>query len=545
MNDKKIEDILRNLAQEHIPQDVHKITEEAFQNFEKTLLPQRQHILWEKIMRSSFAKLAAAAVIIATITIIATLWNKTVPTMIPTASASAAQVLLTEAAKAVEDVKSIHIKARMRTLPGDNFSLIGLEYDFVPIEMWKKVDDAGIVQWRIEKPGRVIATNVDSTIMLIKPNAVVKERPCRIGAFDTWCGHLMNVDGLIDNALKETMNRSNDQLCMHSEVVKSGTELVIEIESTAQGLFQGLFANDYLMNKFISTSDHKKVYRFDAETKLLKGFEVFVHTDKEDVLVFEVTDIEYNPQIDNGLFTLELPADVIRHQEPQNLDEKYRQMGPKEVAQAFFGAFADENWDEVIKFWTVSAVSENIKQLYGGLQIINIGEPFKSGFLYPGWFVPYEIRLRPREFNMRVSNANPAKRFVITGEFDGGMRLQEESKWSNEPEILPDNDTYAKMSPQEAVKAFYEAFSKLDFNEMRKFMPDSYVNEIKGELKEAAKHGIDVQKQLPVVEVGDAFWSQEQSAYFVKCRDLSRIKKWNLAVRNDNPAKRYVVDGGF
>jgi len=64
MNDKKIEDILRELAQEHIPQDVQKITEEALRNFNETGLPQRRHILWEKIMRSQFIKLTAAAVII-------------------------------------------------------------------------------------------------------------------------------------------------------------------------------------------------------------------------------------------------------------------------------------------------------------------------------------------------------------------------------------------------------------------------------------------------------------------------------------------------
>jgi hypothetical protein len=64
MNDKKIKDILQILAQEHIPQDVQKITEETLRNFNETLLPQRRLMLWEKIMRSSFIKLAAAAVII-------------------------------------------------------------------------------------------------------------------------------------------------------------------------------------------------------------------------------------------------------------------------------------------------------------------------------------------------------------------------------------------------------------------------------------------------------------------------------------------------
>jgi hypothetical protein len=145
---------------------------------------------------------------------------------------------------------------------------------------------------------------------------------------------------------------------------------------------------------------------------------------------------------------------------------------------------------------------------------------------------------------VRLSNANSAKRFVITGEYDSKMQLTEEVNWPNEPAVLADNDAYAKMSPQEVLKEYYDAVSRLDFNEMQKFVPDSYAKKFKSECEAAAKYGIDVKKQLPIVEVGESTWSAEQSAYFVKCRQAG-VKKWNLAVRNDNPAKRWVVDGGF
>ncbi len=493
--------------------------------------------IWRTIMHSRITKLAAAAVIIVSVVFFATILNKTVPT----ASAAAVQIL-TEASKAVEDVKSIHIKAQMRTLAGDNFSYIGLDLNFVPIEMWKKTDDANVLRWRIEKPQRVIVTDGNSTIMLMRPNYAVKaERLYPIGCFDAWFGPLMNVDGLLDSAMREAKNRSDTELHLRQIVSSSGPESVLEIESKAAGDL----TNDYLKNKFIFESDHKEVYYFDAETKLLKGFEVFVHTNKGDVLIFEVNEIEYNPQIDDELFTLELPQDVIWSQQPQVLpdNEKYVNMTPKQAAEAFFKACADANWDEYLKFQGISRVDERIKEIYGGLEIISIGEPFKSG-LYGGWFVPYEIKLHPKEVNVRLSNANSAKRFVITGEYDPNLKVTEELKWSNEPEVLANNDTYAKMSPQDALKAFYDATSRLDFNEMSKFVPDSYVNKFKSECETAAKYGIDVQKQLPIVEVGESTWSAEQSAYFVKCRQAG-VKRWNLAVRNDNPAKRWVVDGGF
>ena len=387
-----------------------RIVREQALKLRKANQDKHQVNIWRLIMRSPITKFAAAAVILIAIVVSATLWNRT----IPTASASAVQVL-TDAAKAVEGVKSIHIKAKMRTPPRHNMGMIGLKYDLVPIEMWKEVNEAGILRWRIEKPGRVIVTNADSTIMFIRPNRAVKERPCPIGSFDTWYGHIMNVDGLIDNALKTTMNRASDQLCMRNEVVKEGTELVIEIESTTQGDY----TNDYFKNMFISDSDNKKVYYFDAETKLLKGFEVFVHTDKGDVLIFEVNEIEYNPQLDDGLFTLELPKDVIWEEQPKDVGDKYRQLTPKQMAEAFFKACSEENWDEFLKFWTMSAVDDDLKSYLGGLQVISLGEPFKSGN-YPGWFVPYEIKMKNgtvRKANLSVRNDNPAKRYV----FDGGI----------------------------------------------------------------------------------------------------------------------------
>ncbi len=367
--------------------------------------------IWRIIMKSRITKIAAAAAIIIAAALITNILNKPIPVI---STASAAQ-LLTEAAKAVEDVWSIHIKARMRTRPGDNLGMISLEGDFIPIEMWKKVDDAGVVLWRIEKPGRVIVTNEDSTIMLMGQNEAVKARPSPIGAFDSWYGHLMNVDEIIDNVLKETMEQPNDQVCMYNEVAKEGTELVLETESAARGDF----TNDWCKNSGIETSDHKKVYRFDAESKLLKGFEVYVHTDKEDILIFEVTDIEYNPEIDDGMFTLELPKDMIWYEEPKPLadNEKYQRITPEEAARAFFQSCTDENWDETLKFWPMSAVDDKLKSYLGGLEIISIGEPFKSG-LYPGWFVPYEIKFRNgriKKMNLAVRNDNPAKRYIVDG----------------------------------------------------------------------------------------------------------------------------------
>ena len=98
---------------------------------------------------------------------------------------------------------------------------------------------------------------------------------------------------------------------------------------------------------------------------------------------------------------------------------KYENMTPKEMTQVFFQACADEDWDELIKFMPDLKVSQKAKDYYGGLEIINIGEPFKSE-AYHGLFVPYEIKLksgRIKKWNLAVTNRNLVERYM----FDGGF----------------------------------------------------------------------------------------------------------------------------
>jgi len=499
----------------------------------------RHFRIWRRIMNSRVTKYAAAAVIIIAVLLSVSIFHQSVPTV------SAAQQVLQDAIEAVSDVWSVHMKARMRTRPSDNFSNIGLNYDFVEIEMWKRTDENGVVQWRVEKPGRVLVMDGQNTTMLIRPNhGVLMEKPLPLGCFDSWSGRLLNVHDLLDNELKNAKNNPDRELFLRHENINGQDKIILEVDVAAN-----VPEGDYLRNSFITNSDHLKVYQFDANTKLLEGLQVYVHTEDKDILIFEITDIEYNSEIENGIFALDLPENMNWYGQPQKLsdNEKYEKMTPKEAATAFFQACAEENWEEVLKFKTSSQIDERTKAYLGGLEIISIGEPFQSeGYARNGlgWFVPYEIRLRPVERNAQLSKANSADRFVITGWYDNKMQVQDEVKWSNEPEILPDNDTYVKMSPDEVVRAYYDALSRLDWDEMRKFMPTDDVEKMQHQCEEAAKYNIDIQKNLPTIEVIKTFWSAEHSSYFVTYREF-RVKKFNLAIRKDNSANRFVVDGGL
>ena len=305
----------------------------------------------------------------------------------------------------------------MRTLPRDNFSNIGLNYDFVDMEMWKRTNTNGQVQWRVEKTGRVLLMDGEKTIMFLRPNfGVLDERALPLGCFDSWSGRLLNVQDLLDNELQNAKNNPDREVCLRHEEVEGSDKIVLEVNVTTS-----IPENDYLRNKFIQKSDHVKVYRFDAETKLLEALQVYVRTADEDVLIFEVTDIEYNIDIDDSVFVLDFPEDMIWRKEPEILpdNERYENMTPKEAAETFFQACAEENWEEVLKFWTASRIDERLKAYLGGIEIISIGEPFQSkGYSSKGWLVPYEIRLKTghvKKHNLAIRKDNDANRFVVDG----------------------------------------------------------------------------------------------------------------------------------
>ncbi|HBG28438.1 MAG: hypothetical protein A2Y10_10935 [Planctomycetes bacterium GWF2_41_51] len=363
-----------------------------------------------KIMKSRITKFTLAAVIVIAAGLGITLLNKST-------SAAFANQVLAEAIKTVSAIDSIHIKAQMRTLPADNFSLIKLDFDFVPIELWKKVYPDGSVKWKIEKPGRLIVMDGNTTTLFIKPNFVSSFGPSsQIRGYDCdWFGKIADVKNLLESEYEYvTKNPKSESLLSH-QTIEDRDKTILEIYIPAQGDYK----NDYLKNSFLNDSDRTNIYYFDTETKNLEKFEIVVHSDQKDVLVFETIEINYAPEINDNIFIVELPANTVAFKEPQVLSDKYQNMKPKEMASAFFEACSNEDWDEFLKFWPMSAVDERLKTYLGGLDVISLGEPFQSG-IYPGWFVPYEIKFKngtTKKHNLAVRKDNSAGRYV----FDGGL----------------------------------------------------------------------------------------------------------------------------
>jgi hypothetical protein len=102
-----------------------------------------------------------------------------------------------------------------------------------------------------------------------------------------------------------------------------------------------------------------------------------------------------------------------------------------------------------------------------------------------------------------------------------------------------ENARYAAMPADEAARGFFEACGRGDWAEVEKFWPG--VVPLDDRMKEALD-GVEV------VSLGKPFNRPGFAATFVPYEirfKNGETKKFNLAIRRDNPAGRWMFDGGL
>jgi len=328
-----------------------------------------------------------------------------------------AEEVMTRGAQVVAKLTSIRFRGELRTWPVDNFGYINADCPFCPIELWKQFEPQ--LKWRIEKPGRVVVMDGESTVMLLKPEHVAVKHPFRTtSAFDTdWLQQIANVSETISNEL-DNARAKGWKLSLKQEAGTDG-----RLESVVTILAKTTVpANDYEKNNWIWTADTRRVYRFDAQSGLLEAMQVYLLRPSGDVKIFDLSQIDYNQPIEPGVWTLELPADVswVQNQLPTLTNNAvYAAMTPEQAAKAFFEACSRNDWGEAGKFLVESPVPNMLKQKLGGLQIISIGTAFTSA-AGKDQIVPYEIKLQygtNRKWNLALAKDQASGRWFV----DGGL----------------------------------------------------------------------------------------------------------------------------
>ncbi len=137
----------------------------------------------------------------------------------------------------------------------------------------------------------------------------------------------------------------------------------------------------------------------------------------------------------------------------------------------------------------------------------------------------------------RIEYDEPIDPALFTIELPKDVELFDWRKEYKEPQLLPDNEKYEKMTPREAAQAFFEACAKEDWDEVQKF-----------EIAPLDERFKKTYGGLKIVHLGEAFKAKTYFGWYIPYQIKLRhgtIKKWNLAMRKDNKAHRYVEDGGI
>ncbi len=169
--------------------------------------------------------------------------------------------VLGQAAHAMQGLRSVHISAEMRTAPNDNFELILLDGEMVSTDLWKWYSEPA--QWRVEKTGRVVVCDGETSLLWIKNSNVAAEARAQASeGFIGWLAPLMDVEQVLDSELRLAEEQGSSVTVEDGIGPDGAAEVHVYVEATAQGDY----ANDWLRNKSISDSDNLRVYRLDADT---------------------------------------------------------------------------------------------------------------------------------------------------------------------------------------------------------------------------------------------------------------------------------------
>jgi len=144
---------------------------------------------------------------------------------------------------------------------------------------------------------------------------------------------------------------------------------------------------------------------------------------------FVMDDFQWDVELDERIFEPNIPDDyklIEEKKRPQveqksqkvlTDEEKNDQLSVKEVTRKLFQSCSNKNWDEFSKLWPGLNLSKMQKIYLGGLEIIHLGEPFKTDDSAT-WYVPYQIKLKlggVKKRNLRVRYDETTNGFIACG----------------------------------------------------------------------------------------------------------------------------------
>jgi outer membrane lipoprotein-sorting protein len=324
--------------------------------------------------------------------------------------AKAAVSFLEKSIQASDQIHSMIIHCSVRTDVQDNFALIGKDYPMVAHTITKSFDTPA--KWKVEKSGRTVLNDgIGQYLWMPEIKNAIKTG---LGSGMAEWFHILLDPSNILSLEEETAKEKNSKISTRDE----GGNTYITITSRAEGNF----LNNYMQNKSIAESDNRREYVFDSKTKLLQGLKIYLLDKKKETLIFNLDHIDYNTAIDPSTFTISLPEGIEWSVLDLNVtNANLSSISSKKAAELALEGLSKKDFDSNKELWSEYnfVMLKLIASRYAGLQVIEIGEPFKSG-LYPGEFVPFEFKDRDgitHKWKLALRNDNPHKVWMV----DGGL----------------------------------------------------------------------------------------------------------------------------
>ena len=357
----------------------------------------REQKIWRIIMKSKITKLAAAAVII-----VAVILGLTITGGPEIASVSWAEVI-----EKVEKIPALTFDMTIEiSYPGNKTLTYQIETyiagDYGTKNSIYMNGELFCLKYRL--PKKNVAYEIypkDKTYIRID---LSDEQVARLKEPDdprTWLKTVLsgdyielgrdNINGVVVEGIKCSMTEKTGEDIVMRLWVGVETNLPVRIEIEGQKMEAGeKRPHKYVMENF----------QWDVELDA-SIFEPNIPND------YKLRDVQNNPQ-------------QVEQKPPRLLTdtEKDEQPMVREFVRKLFQACRDEDWDEFSILWP-GTPNEMQKTMLGGLEIVHIGEPFKTTDSSK-WYVPYEIKSklefgRIRKNTLRIRYDEATQKYIPRG----------------------------------------------------------------------------------------------------------------------------------
>jgi hypothetical protein len=299
----------------------------------------------------------------------------------------------------------------------------------------------------------------------------------------------------------------------------------------------------------LKNNPYKKIYYIDQTTDLIIKMENYRIEDNKDFLIH--TSQYSSEPIDENFFSLEndVPKDVnVIEDNNQNYGLSKGEMNGEQAAvettRQFLQALIDKDYKKASQLSGDS--EEGLKNEYVNVaQIISIGTPvLQSNWFFPSFKVPCEVEIITLDGQKIICRPNAYAGPNDSNTFMCGLTWIGYKDTVDGREYITDilsDPNYEKITPKEAAETFFKACSEKNWDEFLKFMPPLDNNDRIEQIKEYLGG-------LQVISIGKPFKMGEFPGWYVPYKvrfNNGLVQDWDLAIRNDNPAKRYILDGGI